>query len=413
MSTMTPKANQIRIQLLGLRNAGKSSLMNSIFGEEVAIVSDIPGTTTDPVSKSIELGDLGACLIHDTAGIDDEGRLGSMRVRRTLSLVEHAHIIVFVTNGNEPLNEIERSMINEISTLKIPFLIALTHADEKADKIKRKELLKYTVVECDNNSGFGIDTLKEEIISFKDRIEYEITALEGLVNENDLLFLVTPIDLAAPKERLIQPQVAVIRDCLDRDCASLVVKERELKHYYDNLGLQAKLVITDSQAFNKVAADIPDDQPLTSFSILFARKKGDLPYYTASAQKMKTLEAGSTVLIMESCSHHRQADDIGTVKIPRLFRQLIQSDVNFIFHKEMPEDEVLEEVSLVISCASCMISRTQVLNRLNVFKSRGIPVVNYGIFLAFVNGLMPRAIEMFPEAMLEYAKVQNVAVYSN
>ena len=234
------------------------------------------------------------------------------------------------------------------------------------------------------------------IVGLKEFVNFEISPLEGLVHENDLVVLVTPVDLAAPKGRLILPQVETIRDVLDRDCASLVVKERELKYFYDKLRIKPKLVVTDSQAFSKVAADIPENQLLTSFSILFARKKGDLALFVRGIRELKNTPDNARILVLESCSHHRQADDVGTVKIPRLFRQLVKHDAEFDFTRELPDNGKLKEYFMVINCAGCTVTANKMKLRLEVLKKNGVHATNYGLFLAWVNGLLPRALEMFP-----------------
>lgn len=394
----TPMAEQIRIVLFGLRNTGKSSLMNYLFEREISIVSATPGTTTDPVNKSIELGALGPVVITDTAGLDDAGSLGGERIRRSVESLQIADLPLFVTRADMEPTEFEKATLFELSEKK-PVVIAVTHSDIPAHPDKISWVKKFPFALIDNIKKTGAPELKKLLVTQAGRIDFEMTPVEGLVSENDLVILVTPIDLAAPRGRLILPQVETIRDLLDKDCASLVLKERELKTFYDALKIKPKLVITDSQAFSKVAADIPEDQMLTSFSILFARKKGDLGLFVEGLKGLKKIAAGSKVLVLESCAHHKQADDIGTVKIPRLFRQMVQPQADFEFLHTLPEEEKLKEYSLVINCAGCMSSRNQILNRLETLKRLGIPVTNYGLFLAWVNGLLPRALEPFP---LEY-----------
>ena len=262
-----------------------------------------------------------------------------------------------------------------------------SHAQADLHPHKAVWLEKTGGLRVDSSGGSGISELISAISAA--RPEPEATPLEGLVQEGDLIVLVTPIDLAAPKGRLILPQVETLRDALDRDCAALVVKERELFQFYRNLKTPPKLVITDSQAFNKVAADIPEDQLLTSFSILFARKKGDLDRYVDGLNALESMRPGAKVLILESCSHHLQADDIGTVKIPRLFRQMVRRDGEFTFARKMPGRVELAEYDLVIMCASCMLTRGKVMSRLDDIREAGVPVLNYGLFLAWANGLFP------------------------
>ena len=395
-ATTTPLAESIHIVLCGLRNSGKSMLINNLFEKEVAIVSATPGTTTDPVTRKMELGALGPVAITDTAGLDDTGDLGDLRIKKTVKQLETAQIAIFITRGNEPPKLTEKKIIEQIAEKKTQLVLALTFGDFSMNEEKLAWAKNYPFVLIDNVNRQGFDQLRKLLVSLADQIEYEITPFEGLVKENDLVVLVTPIDLAAPKGRLILPQVEAIRDLLDKDCATLIVKERELYHFYHSLTVRPALVVTDSQAFSKVAADIPEDQMLTSFSILFARKKGDLAYFIRGIKALKDVLPNPKVLVLESCSHHRQADDIGTVKIPRLFKQLVQADAEFSFERTLPVDEILKNYQIVINCASCMASRNKVMHRLNTLKDLKIPAVNYGLFLAWINGLLPRALEPFP-----------------
>ncbi|HOJ63528.1 MAG TPA: [FeFe] hydrogenase H-cluster maturation GTPase HydF [Spirochaetota bacterium] len=391
----TPLSEQIRISLCGLRNSGKSSLMNNIFEKEVSIVSEYAGTTTDPVTRSMELGKLGPVSFSDTAGFDDTGELGELRIKKTKDILDISDIILFITRVDiEPTKE-EINFLNKLKNSNKKFLVVLTFADKNENEEKISLLKDFEVIKVNNLTKEGIPELKNKIIKIGDEIEYEITPVEGLVKENDFVLLVIPIDLAAPKGRLILPQVETIRDLLDKDCGVLVVKERELKYFYDRIGIKPKLVITDSQAFSKVAADIPEDQMLTSFSILFARKKGELSYFIEGIKQLTKVPPDSKILILESCSHHRQADDIGTVKIPRLFKQMVQSKVEFEFARMLPDEENLKKYYMVINCAGCMITRNRMLKRLEILKKNGIFSINYGLFLAWVNGLLPRALEPF------------------
>ncbi len=391
----TPGSERITIALFGLRNSGKSTLMNNIFEKEVSIVSDLAGTTTDPVNRSIELKDLGPVTFWDTAGFDDTGELGTLRIKKTYDKFNIAQIVILTTRSDTDFKKEELDFLKKADISGKPAIIAFTFGDKIINRNKINRLKKYKNVIIDNINKKGITELKKILIDLKDKIEYEITPVEGLVNENDLVILVTPIDLAAPKARLILPQVETIRDLLDKDCASLVVKERELKYFYDSLKIKPKLVITDSQVFNKVASDIPENQKLTSFSILFARKKGDLSYFIEGIKKLKDTPRNAKILILESCSHHRQADDIGTVKIPRLFKQMVQPEIEFDFAREMPDNKKLKDYFLVINCAGCMVTRSTMMHRINILKENKIYATNYGLFLAWANGLLPRALEPF------------------
>lgn len=392
----TPLAEHIRIVLYGLRNAGKSSLMNNLFEKEISIVSDTPGTTTDPVTRTFELGKLGPVALCDTAGIDDIGDLGKKRAEKTIQQVKNSDIVIFVTPADRPLLEEEKIFLQQIKEYNKHILIALTFGDKEVSKDKHDFASSYPFVIVDNIAKKGFNDLRKNLITFADKLEYEITPMEGLVTENDFVILVTPIDLAAPKGRLILPQVETIRDLLDKDCGVLVVKERELGFFYNNLQIKPKLVVTDSQAFSKVAADLPQDQLLTSFSILFARKKGDLSFFTEGAKRLSHVPAGAKILVLESCSHHRQADDIGTVKIPRLFRQLVQPKAEFTFARQIPAPDELKEYHMVINCGGCMVNRNAMMRRVEILKESGVYGLNYGLFLAWVNGLLPRALEVFP-----------------
>jgi len=393
----TPLAERAKIVLFGLRNAGKSSLMNALMAQDVSIVSPTAGTTTDPVTRTFELGSLGPVAITDTAGLDDVGELGSQRVEKSLERLRQSDIPVLVTRADTPLTDAERRMVDQLVTTKPALTVVLTHADAGYDQPKYDWARALGVVAVENPVRRGIEELRVLLEKKGAKADREDSPLEGLVTEGDFLILVTPVDLAAPKGRLILPQVETIRDTLDRDCACLVVKERELFSFYRLLNKRPKLVICDSQAFAKVAADIPGDQPLTSFSILFGRKKGDLGRYVRGVKALATLPADAKILVLESCAHHQQADDIGTVKIPRLFRQLVQPRAEFHHTRQLPPERQLAEFSMVINCAGCMVSRNAVLERLDVLERLNIPVLNYGLFLAWVNGLLPRALEPFPE----------------
>ncbi|MBN2737949.1 MAG: [FeFe] hydrogenase H-cluster maturation GTPase HydF [Spirochaetales bacterium] len=389
----TPLSEQPKIVLFGLRNAGKSSLINNLLNKEVAIVSDLPGTTTDPVTRSIELGALGPCAVTDVPGFDDEGKTGDMRSKKAWKVLETADIIVFVTPSYKAFLEEEKVFLEKYKNRNL--ICVLSHADKPSEKSKMEFLNAYKKISVDNLKGQGVKELKNMLISMAPNITFEITPVQGLVREHDLVILVTPIDLAAPKGRLILPQVETIRDLLDHDCAVMIMKERELYYFYENTKIKPKLVITDSQVFSKVAADIPTNQLMTSFSILFARKKGDLRQFVYGLRRLSELKAGDSILIMEACAHHNQADDIGRVKIPRLFRQMVNPDVEFHFARQLPDN--LQDYSLVISCGACMVTRNTLMRRLDVFKELNIAVINYGLFLAWANGLLPRALEPFEE----------------
>ncbi|MCL2481269.1 MAG: [FeFe] hydrogenase H-cluster maturation GTPase HydF [Spirochaetaceae bacterium] len=416
----TADALRIRIVLLGLRNAGKSSLMNNLFEKDVSIVSEIPGTTTDPVARAMELDDFGPVSVIDTAGLDDEGEIGKERIKKTVERIENADIHVIVSRIDRKPMESELSLAESILKKNGLLVVALTFADHPVDNVKLEWAKKYPYCSIDNLSKNGIDSFKKTLISLKEKITIEKPPLDGIVKEGDLVLMVTPIDASAPKARLIMPQVETIRDCLDKECGAFVIKENEVKYFYDTLKIKPALVITDSQAFHKVALDIPPKQMLTSFSILYARKKGDLsefvkgiaalkkysdknksdnetPVHRTSPQTDKQKAQNTRVLILEACSHHRKDEDIGTVKIPALFRKLIDENAEFDFLRALPDEESILKYSAIIHCGACMITRTTMVSRLEKIKESGIPVINYGLFLAWVNNLLPRALEPFEE----------------
>ncbi len=401
----TPLAERINICLFGLRNAGKSSLFNNILGKNVAIVSDEAGTTTDPVTKMMEMGKLGPVSITDTAGFDDEGSLGSLRIDKTMQALEVCHIAVLVTRADTEPTPDENHLIEECSGKHKPVIIVLTHCDLNPNKAKTEWASKSDCVKINNINGDGILELKNLLESYHTKVTTEITPLQGIVKPNSLLYLITPVDTAAPKGRLILPQVETLRDALDRECASLVVQADKLGDFYKRTD-KPDLIITDSQAFQQVAEIIPASQNLTSFSILFARKKGDLSYFIRSLGRLKNIKPNAKILIMESCTHHKQEDDIGTVKIPRIFKAKIEPTAQFDF-SHGPDFDIprLKEYHLVITCGACMISRNTMLARLNVLKENDIAVTNYGLFLAYANNLLPRAIECLPEAYKEYIEL--------
>lgn len=404
----TPSSERIKIVIFGKRNAGKSSLINQIAQKQIAIISEVPGTTTDPVNYSMELADLGPVTFTDTAGIDDEGYLGNLRVQKTMEKLNICDLAIFVTPANSLISEKELKFYNDIKRKK-PTFVVFTHYENFVHPSKQF-LLKENYIFVDNIKGIGITELRKKIIEMKKFLNYEPNLLDGIVKEGDFILLVTPIDLAAPKGRLILPQVEAIREILDNDSAALIVKERELKYFYDNLNIKPKLVITDSQVFHKVAADIPANQPLTSFSILMARKKGDLLPFIESISRFESLKPESKVLILEMCNHHKLPDDIGTVKIPRLVNQMLDPTISFEWKKQISDPSELIGFDAVIMCGGCMTSRNQYTNIQQIIKDSNIPMLNYGLFLAWVNGLLPRAIEILPEIYEKYCQILNLKI---
>lgn len=399
----TPRGNRLHIALFGRRNAGKSSLINALTNQELAVVSSIPGTTTDPVFKSMEILPLGPVVLIDTAGIDDVGELGELRIKKTLEVLRKTDLAILVLDPQTGIGPYELELKRRLSERGLPMVAALNKIDlggiEQLPDMERT--LGQKILPVSAKTRQGIEELKSELIKAAPT-DFEAPYLVGdLVGPGELAVLVVPIDLAAPKGRLILPQVQVLRDLLDNDAMGLVVKERELKAALAQIP-RPKIVITDSQAFLKVAADTPPEVWMTSFSILMARYKGDLIELVRGAKAVKNLRPGDRVLIAEACTHHRQPDDIGKVQIPRWLRQYVggELDFNWVSGGSFPED--LATYKLVIHCGGCMINRREMLYRIQVAKAAGVPIVNYGVFLAFVHGILDRALEPFPMAKMEW-----------
>jgi len=409
-SYKTPAGSRLHIGIFGRRNAGKSSLINALTGQPAAIVSEVPGTTTDPVAKAMEILPLGPVVITDTAGIDDTGALGALRVEKTLRVVDHADLAVLVLDPETDPDEYEEEILARLRERGRPVVAAITRADLDIDSsIGRQwaERRGLPVARVSTVTGQGMDEFKRLLIDAAPAERMPATVLSGLVRPGDCVVLVTPIDKAAPKDRLIMPQVMAIRDALDHDAFALVVKERELKMALANLKSCPKLVVTDSQAVLKAAADTPEDIHFTTFSILMARLKGDLEQLARGARAVERLQPGAKVLIAEACTHHRQADDIGKVQIPRWLRQLAGGDINFHFSSgpEFPSD--LASYDLVIHCGGCMINRQEMLSRGQRAQAAGVPMVNYGVFLSYVHGVIERVLKPFPAAYLAYTEDQS------
>lgn len=398
----TPKGNRPHIGVFGRRNAGKSSLINSLTNQELALVSDVPGTTTDPVYKAMELQPLGPVIMIDTAGIDDSGQLGELRVKKTLEVIRKIDLAVLVIDPEHGIEDYEKDLINRFLKANTPVVPVINKIDLNFDqdiifnKIKTESKLDPVLVSTIADSG--IEELRGEIVSRMPADTEESFIVGDLVNPGDTIVLVTPIDLAAPKGRLILPQVQTIRDILDHDGITMVCKERELKLTLDKLKEAPKLVITDSQAFMKVDADVPEDILLTGFSILFARYKGDLEIFLRGAKKLENLKAGDKILIAEACTHRRQADDIGTVKLPRWMRSRVGGDLEFdhVSGREYPEN--LTDYDLILHCGGCMLNKKEVISRLQEADNLGIPVINYGMAIAQIHGILDRALKPFSSA---------------
>ena len=407
----TPMSERVHIGFFGKRNAGKSSVMNAVTGQEIAVVSDVRGTTTDPVYKSMELLPLGPVIMMDTPGIDDEGELGALRVRKSYQVLNKTDAAVLVIDGAEGVSKEDSELVARIRRKKIPFLVAVNKRDiapEGAVHRVREELGldDSQIVAVSASDGTGINELKERIARTARTEETQKYIVRDIILPSDFVVLVVPIDKAAPKGRLILPQQQTIRDILDGDAVSIVVKDCELKETLQKLGKKPKLVITDSQAFSKVSADTPDDILLTSFSILFARYKGNLETAVRGVTAVDGLRDGDVVLISEGCTHHRQCDDIGTVKIPRWIREYTGKKVQFetTSGTEFPDD--LSRYRMVIHCGGCMLNEREMKYRLSCAQDQDVPMTNYGILIAYVKGILKRSVEVFPEisALLDQSR---------
>lgn len=405
----TPTSSRLHIALFGRRNAGKSSLINALTNQEAALVSDVAGTTTDPVSKAMEILPIGPVVIIDTAGLDDTGELGELRVKKTYEVLNRTDLAILVIDGTIGLSNFEEDILKSIRDKNVKVVGVINKKDlskySSGDKKEWEKKLKLELVETSASAGYGIEELKKMIIKKAPYDDSELSIVGDLIRPGDFVVLVIPIDKAAPKGRLILPQQQTIRDILDNDAMAVVTKEHELKETLENLGKKPSLVITDSQAFLKVSADTPIDIPLTSFSILFARYKGDLEELVKGVKAIEKLEPGDKVLIAEGCTHHRQSDDIGKVKIPRWIRQIAGGDIQFDWSSGMTFPDNLDEFSLIVHCGACMLNKREMMYRISYAKNKNIPIVNYGVLIAHVQGLMPRAIEMFPAAKMIYDEI--------
>ena len=385
----TPSANRVHIGFFGCRNAGKSSVVNAVTGQELCIVSDTKGTTTDPVQKAMELLPLGPVVIIDTPGYDDEGDLGALRVRRTKQVLNKTDVAVLVVDASVGIRDFDAELLGQFIARKIPYTLVWNKCDT-AEPPANAEGLRVSA-----KTGQGIHELKETIARLALKEGPEPVLVGDLIEPGDFVVLVTPIDESAPKGRLILPQQQVIRDILDHHALSVVVQDTELKTTIERLGVKPKLVITDSQVFRSAAADTPADIPLTSFSILMARYKGLLEMAVRGAGAIQNLRDGDTVLISEGCTHHRQCEDIGTVKLPRMLRATTGKDICFETSSgnEFPED--LSRYKLVIHCGGCMLPGREVLYRMKCAADQGVPITNYGIAIACMQGILKRSIAMF------------------
>ena len=386
----TPSAERLHIGIFGKRNAGKSSLINAITGQSLAIVSDIKGTTTDPVSKAMELLPLGPVVMIDTPGLDDVGVLGQMRISKTYQVLNKTDIALLVIDGSIGMSKEDEALLEVVKEKKIPYLIVVNKIDEMREEMEESKERIYVSA----TSKLNIEELKERIGNLIPKEEKKRPLVADLLKPLDFVILVVPIDASAPKGRLILPQQQTIRDIIEAGAVSIVVKDTELKETLEKLGQKPRLVITDSQAFSEVAKQTPDDVPLTSFSILFARYKGDLWEAVKGARAIENLKDGDTILMAEGCTHHRQCEDIGTVKIPNWIRNYTKGKdirIETCSGTEFPSD--LSKYQMIVHCGGCTLNEREMKYRIRCAVDQGIPITNYGIFIAYMKGILERSIE--------------------
>ena len=388
-----PSAERIHIGFFGLRNAGKSSVVNAVTGQKLSLVSEVLGTTTDPVQKAMEILPLGPVVVIDTPGVDDEGELGEMRVRRARQTLSKTDVAVLVVDALKGLQPADRELIGLFEARKIPYLIAWNKADLLGEVPAPGERELYVSAA----TGANIYELKEAIGRLARQPEADKKLVGDLIAPNDLIVLVTPIDAAAPKGRMILPQQQMIRDVLDHDAMNVVVKETQLEAALAALSVKPRMVITDSQAFGPVSRIVPEDVPLTSFSILFARYKGELDEAVRGAAALDRLKDGDVVLISEGCTHHRQCGDIGTVKLPAWLKGYTKKELRFEFTSggEFPDDP--SPYALVVHCGGCMLNEREMKSRIARAREAGVPITNYGIAIAQAHGILRRALSPFPQ----------------
>lgn len=391
----TPSAERIHIGFFGKRNAGKSSLVNAVTGQELSVVSDIKGTTTDPVSKAMEILPLGAVLIIDTPGYDDSGNLGEMRVKKTKQILNRTDIAVLVVDSADGITDTDRELISMFTQKSIPYITVFNKCDIKSTECSENE------IQVSALTGKNINELKEKIsvlVKVSDR-----HLISDLIKPDDIVVLVTPIDRSAPKGRLILPQQQTIRDILDSDAVAIVTKEYQLERTLKSVK-SPRMVVTDSQAFGYVSKIVPENIPLTSFSILMARYKGFLETAVKGVSAIKNLQDGDTVLISEGCTHHRQCGDIGSVKLPALLRKTTGKSINIQLSsgRDFPDD--LSRYKLIVHCGGCMLNEREMTYRRKCAEDSDVPFTNYGTALAYMNGIIKRSLEIFPHLLKEIDK---------
>lgn len=390
----TPSGERIHIGFFGMRNAGKSSVVNAVTGQELSVVSDVKGTTTDPVTKAMELLPLGPVVIIDTPGFDDVGTLGELRVKKTRQILAKTDIAVLVVDSLIGLSDTDKQLISLFDERNIPHITVLNKCDISEASGDNKNTVCVSAKDKTN-----IELLKNTIAALAGNIENNKRLVGDMLEPSDVVVLVTPIDEAAPKGRIILPQQQVLRDILDADAIAVVTKEFQLADTLKKLGAKPRMVITDSQAFGMVSKIVPEDIPLTSFSILMARYKGFLETAVKGANAINSLKDGDTVLISEGCTHHRQCGDIGSVKLPNLLKKTTGKNLNIVLSSGRDFPESLENIALVIHCGGCMLNEREVVHRRNSAIAQGVPFTNYGIALAMMNGILKRSISEFPDLL--------------
>jgi len=405
----TVSSERIHIGFFGMRNAGKSSLVNAITGQQLSVVSDVKGTTTDPVKKAMELLPLGPVVIIDTPGLDDEGELGSLRVQKAKQILGQTDIAVLVVDAAVGMSSLDEELVREFEARKIPYVVVYNKADllentivencaegisKESGAISTENILYVSTV-----TGEGIHSLKEKLGSFTSKCKKDKVLVSDLLEAGDVVVLVTPIDESAPKGRLILPQQLVIRDILDKHGIVVTCQDSELRQTLSGLAKKPKMVITDSQVFGRVSKDVPGEIPLTSFSILMARYKGDLETLVQGAAALSKLQNGDKVLISEGCTHHRQCNDIGTVKMPGWIREFAGVEPEFVFTSGMEFPEDLSQYSVIVHCGGCTLNEAEMQNRIRRAVDAKVPIVNYGIAIAHLHGILKRSVELFPNVV--------------
>lgn len=406
----TPQSERTHIAFIGKRNVGKSSLVNKFVGQDIAIVSETPGTTTDPVKKAMELLPFGPVVLIDTAGIDDVGELGEKRIDKTFKVITESDFALLVLDAREKLSEEEKIIIQYLENQELPFLIVLNKSESGINYELVEDLKsivhEYHSVSC--STGDGINELKEKVITLLPS-ENELSLIGELIKPNDVIVLVIPIDPGAPKGRVILPQVQALREALDKRAIVVVAQDKELKTALCKLADPPKLVVTDSQAIKLVSEVVPAGVPLTTFSILMARYKGDLPEYVHGLKRIEELKNGDKVLIAEACSHHVQEDDIGRIKIPRWLKNYTNKniEIDIVNGHDFPAN--LSDYKLIIHCGACMFTRKTMQMRIKQAKLVGVPIVNYGVAISYMHGAIPRALKPFSEAIAAWEGINRTA----